>query len=492
MASLKVSVSGLLMILSLALLIVLQLLWLAGAYRETREGFRKETNSLFRSTIFAMHDSLMVKNIEPIPGGDTLLQTRRFFLGDSINPFFGKDSLNTFFERDSAIDNLMVRHTSAVVEVFVAKTDQDDSLRSFLRPLAHRIRMDRRNKKFLVHMGPDSLNVDSIAVQFDRALAASDISVPFTVHRIRKEKPGRLPPVKSPPGALVSEVVPFNPVNYYTVYFSSTHELFLKAILPQILFSVFVTLLTGGSFYAMRRNMRTQEKLMEMKNDFISNISHELKTPVATVSVALEALEKFKALDDPRKTNEYLTMAKNELHRLGLMTDKILQTVSFEDRQSELKTALMDLDSEVCEVLSSLKLVFEKRRIDVRYEKQGNDFRMMGNSPQVVTVVYNLLDNAIKYSPESSVITVRLEDCGNHLFLAVQDQGMGIPPVYQKKVFEKFFRVPAGDVHNIKGYGLGLSYVWTVVENHNGGVQLQSDVGKGTCFKIRFQKNTGT
>lgn len=182
-------------------------------------------------------------------------------------------------------------------------------------------------------------------------------------------------------------------------------------------------------------------------------------------------------------------MAQNELNRLVLMTDKILQTASFENKAPELKGEVMDLDAELKEVLASMRLVFENRKIGVRYEKAGRDFRLKGSRAHLVTVIYNLLDNAIKYSPESSEIVIQLNDDGNEITLSVKDQGMGIPAAYHKKVFEKFFRVPSGDVHNTKGYGLGLSYVWSIVEGHNGVIKLESELGAGSCFHIRLPKN---
>jgi signal transduction histidine kinase len=228
---------------------------------------------------------------------------------------------------------------------------------------------------------------------------------------------------------------------------------------------------------------------MEIKNDFISNITHELKTPVSTVSVALEAMQRFQALDDPKKAGEYLTIAQHELNRLVLMTDKILQTASFETRGPEMETVTFDLETAVREVIQSMKLIFEKRNMRVAYETKGSGFFVKGSRSQLITVFCNLFDNAVKYSPESSAIIVTLDAGENDITISIKDNGAGIPVMYQKKVFEKFFRVPSGDVHNIKGYGLGLSYVASVVEGHKGEINLESETGKGSCFRIRLPKN---
>jgi two-component system phosphate regulon sensor histidine kinase PhoR len=147
----------------------------------------------------------------------------------------------------------------------------------------------------------------------------------------------------------------------------------------------------------------------------------------------------------------------------------------------------MDLDVQVNEVLQSMKLIFDKQNRQVLYERKGLDFSLKGSPSHLITVLYNLFDNAIKYSPESSAIIVQLEEHEKDITLSIKDNGVGIPAVYQKKVFEKFFRVPSGDVHNTKGYGLGLSYVASVVERHKGEINLQSEIGKGSW--IRLPKN---
>jgi two-component system phosphate regulon sensor histidine kinase PhoR len=227
---------------------------------------------------------------------------------------------------------------------------------------------------------------------------------------------------------------------------------------------------------------------MEIKNDFISNVTHELKTPVATVSVALEALKNFNALDDPQKTKEYLDIAQRELNRLTLMTDKILKTSVYEGQGIKIKYETIQFDDLIDEILSSMKLVFDKKQTQVRFEKIGSEFTMQGSLEHLTNVMYNLIDNALKYGREESSLKIELESLPGELLLKVRDSGMGIPQEYQKKIFEKFFRVPSGDVHNIKGYGLGLSYVSSVIEGHDGKITVESTPGVGSCFIIRLPK----
>jgi two-component system phosphate regulon sensor histidine kinase PhoR len=283
-----------------------------------------------------------------------------------------------------------------------------------------------------------------------------------------------------------TDMVRLNPMHRYSASLFNIQSSLLREISPQILFSLFLTLITGGSFIVLYRSLRAQERLMEMKNDFINNISHELKTPVATVSVAIEALRNFNGLENPRLTDEYLSIAQNELARLTLMTDKILKTTIFEKKGITLTQEVVDLELIVQQVLNSCKLLFERQGASVTFVKEGTHFVIQGNEAHLTNVVFNLLDNALKYSRINPVIIVTLRQLGGSVRLIVEDNGIGIAPEFQKKIFEKFFRVPTGDVHNAKGYGLGLSYVASVMRSHGGSIQVKSQVANGSIFTLEF------
>jgi signal transduction histidine kinase len=478
----KNSITTALMFSSIFLLLVLQMFWLRGAYQDAEEDFRKETNSLFRNTIFAMHDSLIQRSLKPVMGQDSGVQlhTRRKFLFSDDAPRAEGPAA------DCVYNYINIEEKTARIEIF-GTSGKPDSLQRMLRPMMRRIQMGKEPKSFVFRFGPDSLKVDSIQYYYKGTLDKAGINASFEVLTIRRKPGDRLEKGVARSGDnMVSEVVPFNPGSHYAVSFSGIQGLLLREITPQILFSVFLTLLTIASFYVMYRNLRAQQRLMEIKNDFISNVTHELKTPVATMSVALEALKNFHALDNPERTTEYLEIAQNELNRLTLMTDKILKTAVYEDQGVEFKIEKINLDNLIQNVLSSLTLVFEKRRILVSYEKEGSDFYFYGGAAHLTNVLYNLLDNALKYSNDGASIDVSLTSGAEGISISVKDTGIGIAPEYQKKIFEKFFRVPSGDVHAVKGYGLGLSYVASVVKSHDGGISVESEPGKGSCFRIRF------
>src|SRR5579871_429962 len=273
----------------------------------------------------------------------------------------------------------------------------------------------------------------------------------------------------------------------YKLILGNTIPFLLKRLALPISFSVLLLCITILAFLILYKNLIKQQKLGEQKNEFISNITHELKTPVATVAVAIEALKNFNAIDDPLRTKEYLDISSNELQRLNLLVDKVLKLSMFENKDVELKYESINLKQIVEEVVGSLKLQLEKQGATVNITSSGN-LHLQGDQLNLQSVVFNLLDNALKYSEKAPLINVVLEEKENNIELKVSDNGIGIPSEYQEKVFEKFFRVPHGDTHNAKGYGLGLSYTFQVIQKHHGTIAMESQPGIGTTFIITIPK----
>ncbi len=273
----------------------------------------------------------------------------------------------------------------------------------------------------------------------------------------------------------------------YQAKFENTSAYVFGKMQMQIGGSLLVLLLVAGSFIVLYRNLLAQQRLAEIKNDFISNITHELKTPIATVGVAIEALRNFNAIQSPEKTKEYLDISAAELQRLSLLVDKVLKLSMFEKQQIELNKEPFDLKELMEETLKIMKLQFDKQKAKVSFTTSDHSFMLEADKLHITSVIYNLLDNALKYSKNNALIDVSLDMADqNQVVLRVSDNGMGIAPEYQGKIFDKFFRVPTGDKHNIKGYGLGLSYVAEVVKSHKGSIVVDSEPGKGSTFIVRL------
>lgn len=443
-----------------------------------------------------MRDSAMLSFIEKLPPDSSLN-------GGSITFTQKSDSIPTGQARVQ-----VSRNATTQMSVFISSSTQADSLKNLLKPLVGKAREGKlKEGSFILRLGPDSLRLDSIRSQFSLALSKANKELPFNLKREHQTPDDPFPnrfsklirirnldantdtPAKIYSDTVFTDWVRTDPMNRYSASLTGAKTFILKEITPQILFSVFLTLLTGLAFLFMYRSMRAQQRLMEIKNDFISNVTHELKTPVTTVSVALEALRNFKGLENPQRTEEYLNIAQSELNRLTILTDKILKTAIFENKGVNFEPEPVDLFKTIEQVLHSMKLVFEKQKAQVSFEKTGKAFTIHGGSVHLTNVIYNLLDNALKYSQGEPRISVSLEEKENRVVMKVSDNGIGIPKEYSKKIFEKFFRVPAGDVHNVKGYGLGLSYVDSVIRSHKGTIEVESESGKGSTFIISLPKN---
>ena len=481
-----------LMISSIALLLVLQLFWLRNSYERAFFGLRRDSNFIFRNTLYTMRDSLYQGNIRAVGIGS-----------DSLSKIQPRDiqSIN-IIKRNP--DSVVVSAKSSTVQVFISdKAGNKDSIVDALRPMTRQLRqsIEEGQKSFFIRLAPDTVSLDTLKLYFNAALQKSNIPLKFLVeHQVIS--PEKFHAFRGRPDNDANEAqtyvysdtiqlegLRFNPVSRYTASIFPVQSFILRQIAPQILFSFLLTVVTLIAFVILYRNVRAQQRLMEMKNDFISNVTHELKTPVATVSVALEALKNFNALNDPKLTNEYLDIARNELNRLTLMTDKILKAAVFENKGISIQKEQVDLHKTVAQILDSMRLIFEKRQAVVSLNPTGENFVVEGENAHISNVIYNLLDNALKYSPKQPVITVGLTETSDELILSIQDEGLGIPDEYKKKIFEKFFRVPTGDIHNIKGYGLGLSYVAGVVKAHEGSIDVQSESGKGSTFIIHWPKH---
>jgi signal transduction histidine kinase len=242
---------------------------------------------------------------------------------------------------------------------------------------------------------------------------------------------------------------------------------------------------TVMAFVVMYRNLQQQRRLAQYKNDFISNMTHELKTPISTIKVAVEALRHFDALDDPKRTREYLDISALELHRLSMLVDKVLKLSLLEKKVVEFHLTVFDLRELAAEVIAEMRLPFEKAGAVVQLTADGV-LNVRGDRAHLSSVISNLLDNALKYSKEAPVITVGVWREDGMVLLTVTDNGIGVPVAYQGRIFDKFFRVPSGDHHNIKGYGLGLNYVQDIVQIHKGIIAVESKEGKGSTFTIKL------
>ncbi len=339
--------------------------------------------------------------------------------------------------------------------------------------------------RFISRGSEHPLSAAKIDSAYRMELAKSHITVPFRIERIQGpaaelDKPP--PPEKLQTNFLY---VGLSKGYAYQAIFGSPVRYILGRMVWPMTAGLVLVGFTALAFVVLYRNLQQHQRLTQYKNDFISNMTHELKTPISTIKVAVEALRHFDALDDPKRTREYLDISALELHRLSMLVDKVLKLSLLEKKAAEFHFTVFDLRELAAEVIAEMRLPMEKAGAVVQLTADGA-FNIRGDRAHLSSVISNLLDNALKYSKEAPVITVRVWRGDGTVLLSVTDNGIGIPVAYQGRIFDKFFRAPSGDHHNIKGYGLGLNYVREIIQIHKGSIGVESKEGRGSTFTIKL------
>lgn len=475
------------MIATIVLIAAFQGYWLNRLYHDERKGLEKEADVLFREAVY----KLQMKNFRK----DSLFNKS---LPDNLFIMNAVTALRKATE-DHGDNSKMVFSLNTTSSTTINDVKKGDSARVIIStsPPGERVMIPagepRRNDftKIIVRSSlGDSLSVQQIDSAYRKELEAAKVNMKFFISscEVDPHKPECVPVTK--PVHVTTNYVTVglaHPIAY-RAEIPDVATYLLGRILYPILISLFLIAITTTSFVFLYRNLVAQRRLTEIKNEFISNITHELKTPIATVNVAIEALKNFNAIDNPQRTKEYLDISSSELQRLSLLVDKVLKLSLFENKDIELKKEKFDLRQLTEEVIKTMQLQFQKQKAVLDFDCEGTNFMIEADKLHITSVVYNLLDNALKYSPEQPAIHIHLAELRNSIRLQVKDNGIGIPAAYHQRVFEKFFRVPHGNTHNIKGYGLGLSYVHHVVIKHQGSIEVSSEPGQGTTFTVNFLK----
>ena len=264
----------------------------------------------------------------------------------------------------------------------------------------------------------------------------------------------------------------------------------LRGMILTLLLSLLLVAFVIFCFIYIIRTFIEQKKLAELKDDFINNMTHELKTPIATITVAIEGMQKFNALNDSEKTQRYLQVSRNELSRLNNLVSKVLDIATFENKKVELQKEAVHLNNLIDEVMIAEQHKTAKT-VQYSFSPLNLDDTVWVDRVHIRNMIGNIIDNAVKYSKDPVEVTIKAVKTGKTVVISVKDNGIGIPAAHLDQIFDKFHRVPTGNVHNVKGTGLGLSYVKYIVEAHGGAITVKSEVGKGTEFTINLPAANG-
>ena len=278
---------------------------------------------------------------------------------------------------------------------------------------------------------------------------------------------------------------PPSKLNKLKVYFPSKKDYVYSEItffVPTLLFTLILLI----TFLFTVANLFRQKRLSEMKNDFINNMTHELKTPVSTISLASQMLKDISVTKSPEVYQNVAKVINDETKRLGFQVEKVLQMSLFDKQKTVLKIKEVDINDIIVNVANTHELKVEKFKGELDIDLQADETMVNIDEMHFTNVLFNLLDNALKYKREDTppVLMLRTRNEGNRIIITVEDNGIGMKKEYTKKIFDRFYRVPTGNVHDVKGFGLGLAYVKKIVEDLNGTIRAESEINKGTKFII--------
>jgi len=251
-------------------------------------------------------------------------------------------------------------------------------------------------------------------------------------------------------------------------------------LIPSLFFNFFIIVTFAYTLYTIIR----QKKLSEMKTDFINNMTHELKTPISTIKLACEMLVDKHLPKTERSINRYAGIISDENSRLESHVEKVLHFARLEKGSLKLNMESVDIHELIEEAIQKSSLQIDKKNGTICFDLSANNAVVQGDKLHLHNVIYNLLDNAIKYSKEKPEITVLTCNTNTGLQVSIQDNGIGMSKETLKKAFDKFYRRPTGNIHNVKGFGLGLSYVKLMVEAHGGNISARSKLNKGSTFEF--------
>jgi two-component system phosphate regulon sensor histidine kinase PhoR len=278
-----------------------------------------------------------------------------------------------------------------------------------------------------------------------------------------------------------------------TLYLSIREDknLIIREMGWMIVASIVFTTIIVLAFAVTVRTLFNQKKLSEIKSDFINNMTHELKTPLATISLAIDALTNEKVIHDADKIKIYSSMIKEENKRMNKQVEKILQAARLEKEEIRLTLQKLDAHQVISKVAHNMALQVQEKHGSIDLRLAATDSIIDADEVHFSNIIFNLLDNAMKYSTDAPKILVETLRHGNGMFtIRVRDNGIGMDKETQARIFEKFYRAHTGNIHNVKGFGLGLSYVKAIVDAHEGKIKVESAPGKGSTFTITMPATT--
>ncbi|MFT3679983.1 MAG: HAMP domain-containing sensor histidine kinase [Ferruginibacter sp.] len=426
-----------LILLSLLGIIFFQVLWIKGALESQEQKFNDHINI---ATSQAAEDLMQEKG--------NLMPMRRM-----NEPVFPNDKLQLEFFRPT-----------------IAQKYSRDDIKEIIRKAFDRQNLHKIPFEFAI--SPTSIIGDEIQSEnFYKLFVDSANNRPHVI------------PLESPTGSLSEGI---SPQELLIIIVPHAQNFIWKSMTWLIIGATLFTLIIIAAFFITVRALIKQKKLSEIKSDFINNMTHEFKTPLATISLAVDALKNDKVLQDKQKMDYFTGIIKEENKRMNKQVETILQAALLDKQEVQLNLKKLHAHEMINSSINNIKLQVEEKGGNMEVSMQAAKDIVLADEVHFTNLVSNLLDNAVKYSKENLLIKLSTQNGGNQFRIKIEDNGIGMNKETLSRIFEKFYRAHTGNLHNVKGFGLGLSYVKTIVDAHHGTIKAESVPGKGSTFTISF------
>jgi len=405
-----------------------------------------------------------------------------FFDDDSINfkKIYSKEEVIVFSNVYSEGDLVMDSPSERFVKVGRIEEAEKSNFLSTIDILLARLPISRRvsNRELSLELDKE-LSKRGIETNFKYGIYSNGLATKIKSGYFRKEagKSYQIPMFTDSEGESNYDLF---------VSFPQKEKYIVSSIQRNLMLSIFFILIIIVAFITALYQLIKQKQISEIKTDFINNMTHEFKTPIATINLALDAIKNPKVIDDSEKVQRYVKMIREENKRMHAQVENVLRISKLEKNQLNVAKEAVDMHDLLDDAMSHIHLLLMERngRIQLHLEAVLTEF--LGNSFHFTNIIVNMLDNAIKYSPESPVIDVFTENTAKNIIIKIKDQGIGMSSNVQKNIFKKFYREETGNIHNVKGHGLGLAYVKKIVEIHQGSIHVESEKGKGSTLIVKI------
>ncbi|MFV0541249.1 MAG: sensor histidine kinase [Aestuariibaculum sp.] len=396
-----------------------------------------------------------------------------------LSTFIGSSTLESYENIDS--NNSEIARSPVTRIVKMGEIDEAQRLaleKSFKelyksKPIYKRVSVEKLENLLSERLKKDSINIDFELAIYSQGLATKVHSKGFEP----KEDTFSVPIFTDENNRGLYKLL---------VNFPDDRKFILSSTLGMVMLSAIFTLVIIIAYASSLYQLVKQRKISEIKTDFINNMTHEFKTPIATINLALDSIKNPKIIGDKDKVMRYLSMIKEENKRMHAQVENVLRISKLEKNELNISKDRIDLHELIEDAITHVSLIVEDRQGHIKTFLEATQTSILANETHFTNVVVNMLDNAIKYSPNVPEIEVYTENVGNSIILKVKDHGRGMSKVAVKRVFEKFYREHTGNIHNVKGHGLGLAYVKRIVEDHQGHVSVESEKDKGSTFIIKL------